>query len=386
MREFKKATIYDVARRAGVSATTVSLLLKGKRDVCSAETARRIRAAISALGYAPGPAIRGGRERETRTLGVCVGLPHQRDSLRRNVFAEQVWRGILQVADDTGYALTHYPREVRDSADATSFLDGRIDGLILAPAYQDPRPERLARAGLPLVLVGNTAAVGEGCGTAYVLEGDVVDLSLSHLWEQGHRRIAHVAGPVESLVAADATERGEDRPDNSAAVGGDSEGVEELPPLVYVPSEAAIQRRERYIRWMQVRGAFDARLMAEAGGWQIRSEDARALVERWRRMDQPPTAAFCANDGIALVLIAAITASGGHVPDTLSVVGVDDTPAALLSDPPLTSVVLPGEEVGAEATRCLLHRMSGAPAEQCRAGVPVTRLAVRQSTAYALGK
>jgi LacI family transcriptional regulator len=369
VREFRKATIYDVAARAGVSVTTVSLLLKGKREVCSAETARRIRDAITALGYAPGPAIRSIRERESRTIGVCVGLPHQKEPLRRNVVAEQIWRGLVQVADEQGYALRHYPREIRDSPDPSPFLDGRVDGVIMAPAYQDPRPERLVRAGLPTVLIGSAADVCEGCGTAYGLEGDIVDLALSHLWDLGHRRIAHVAGPTEAVAPAALPKEG-DPADEEAPP----------PPLSYVPSEAAIQRRERYARWMLARNAFDARLVAEAGAWHLTAEDAHAVVAAWREMADPPTAVFCANDGIALPVIEAVRAAGG-VPGDLSVVGVDDTLAGLIAAPPLTSVCIPGEEVGAEAARCLLRRMGGAPAEECRVGVPATRIAVRKSTA-----
>jgi DNA-binding LacI/PurR family transcriptional regulator len=169
MRQFRKATIKEVAARSGVSTTTVSDFLSGRKNACSPETAERIRQAVSALHYTPSSLTRGLRHRTTTTIGVCLLNPLDPDIAFGFFFLERLWRGIMKQADDENYSLLHYPHSVRDSTSCAAFLDGRIDGLLLH-AHDNARAVPLAAAGMPTVLLTRSLQLPEGCGAVWADE------------------------------------------------------------------------------------------------------------------------------------------------------------------------------------------------------------------------
>lgn len=351
MRTFRKATIKDVAQHAGVSTTTVSVFVSGREDVCSPETAERIRTAIAALHYTPSSLTGGLRRQATSTIGVCIHSPFDVDVAYGTLFFEKLWRGITREADREDYALLHYPAAVREGESSDAFLDGRVGGMLFH-SHDNARPARVAAAGMPAVLLTRSLDLPEGCGAAYADEAQTADLALSHLWDLGHRRIAHVAGPVELQL---------------------------VDPQQEQPDDIALRRRDGYVAWMQAHSAYDPDLIAVAGGWK--GNRVPEIVAAWTRLPEPPTAAFCANDALALAVIAAARRRGWRVPEDLSVVGVDNSPAACESDIPLTSVEAPVEAVGREGMRALFRSMRGAPLEECRIALPVSDIVVRSSTA-----
>jgi len=120
-------------------------------------------------------------------------------------FYERLWRGIVAEADRIDYSLLHFPASVRKGASTDAFLDGRIDGILYhANTHTDPneRPARLASAGLPTVLLTRSRDLPDGCGTVYIDENSTANLAMEHLWDLGHRRIAHIAG---RMIEEDAT-------------------------------------------------------------------------------------------------------------------------------------------------------------------------------------
>lgn len=354
-RRFCKATITEVAARAGVSAATVSRLLGGHSDVCSPETARRVREAAAVLHYTPGAVARGSRERETRTIGVCMQLPL--DDLTpdfENFYAERLTRGINMAAASLQYSLLFYSQEVRVGSSCAPFLDGRVDGLLYHVGNKTTRPRQTAAAGLPSVVLALSRDLAPGCGAAYADERDTANLALGHLWGLGHRRIAHLAGPVTDHPHGNLRQKAHD---------------------------SAIGRQESVVRWLSARGAHDPALISAEHSWREAEPQVRRTWEAWRAASAPPTAVFCANDHLARTLIAAAQASGWHVPRDLSVVGVDNQIMPDGGGPPLTTVDVPVREVGKVAVRALLRLMAGEPAEDCRVAVPVTNLVVRATTA-----
>lgn len=355
-RRFRKATISDVALRAGVSITTVSHFVNKRGGACSPDTAERIHDAIAALHYTPAPGTRGRSQRATRTIGVCMNTPLDAPEGRPAPFLERLWRGIIGEADAQDYRLLHYPESVRNSPLHDAFLDGSVDGVLFSGKGGDTRPEKLADAGLPTITLMRPIDVPAGCGTVYADEENAVDLALSHLWGLGHRRIAHLTGPLP-LDAGEKQHR-----DSSAS---------------------ALRRREAFKDWLRARNTLDEALIMPGVSWFRAGGDkaARDAVATWRALPKPPTAVFCANDHLALLVITAARAAGWRVPDDFSVVGVNNLPFAENADPPLTSVVVPFAEVGREAVRGLVRLMNGAAAEDVRVAVPVTELAVRHSTA-----
>ncbi|MES2463840.1 MAG: LacI family DNA-binding transcriptional regulator [Armatimonadota bacterium] len=348
MQRFRKATISDVAEKAGVSITTVSRFVSGRENVCSTETAKRIRTAISDLHYTPSSMVSSTVGRATRTLGVCMYSHLDVNVSYGGFFFEGLWRGVLAEASETNYALLHYPGAVHGSTSTDPFLDGRVDGLLYHPpgslrspdAPPDNRPARLAAAGMPTVVLTRSLNLPDACGAAYADESGTVDLALSHLWERGHRRIAHVAGPTG------------------------------------LGSDIAIGRLNAYRAWMRERGVYDPALEGQMPGWRADGHVAE-IVAAWHSSALRPTAVFAANDALALAVIAAARDLGWDVPGELSVVGVDNTQGAAAVG--LTSVEPPMEEVGRAAVRALLSLVQGAPVAPTRIAVPVTRIVFRDS-------
>jgi LacI family transcriptional regulator len=353
MRQFRKATIKDVAARSGVSTTTVSNYVSGNVNVCSQETAARIREAIAALQYVPSSLTRGLRQRAGKTIGVCLPNPLDPDVSFGFSFLERIWRGIVRAADRADYALLHYPVSVRESGSAGAFLDGRVDGILLS-GQDNARAEQLAAAGMPTILITQSSDIPESCGAVWANEADTLELALDHLWKQGHRRIACLAGPVGCLA------------------GVDHAGCRPA-------ADIAVRRLEAYITWMQARAAYSPSLVAFAQAWS--APQAGEYLSAWRAQPDAPTAVVCTNDAQALDLIKAAQLCGLSVPGNLSVIGVDNSPEAHNAHPGLTSVEVPLEAIGSEAVQALLRLLAGAPVEQCRVAIPVTELRMRGSVA-----
>ena len=391
-RKYLKATIQDVADRAGVSRTTVSHFVSGNKRACSPETAKRIRSAIEALHYAP--AVRGARHQPTKAIGVCVESAANFDewSDQRYSYMERVWSAIIREADVAGYTLLQYPAGVRYGKSADTFLNGSIDGLLIGTRRDDERLRALVSAGLPTVLLNRHIALPPGFGAVCMEERNTIDLALSHLWGLGHRRIAHLAGPValpwKSYVAPQGL------PDPSQALprsAGNSRDV--------TPSDTAARRCDAYIAWMSAREAYDPFLLGFAQSWLVANpylatepgitENIEGIIASWLGSDDPPGAVLCANDELAFAVIRVAKRCGARVPEDLSVVGVDNRFAAADNDPPLTSVDIPAEHLARAAMRLLFRLLQGgdaaigAAAEQI-VTVPVTQLVVRHSTAAPL--
>lgn len=352
-RAYRKSSIKDVARLAGVSTTTVSYLMNGREDVCAPETAARIRTAITELQYTPNSLTRGLRQGATRTIGVCLYSPLDPEIRFGNLFFEQLWRGIVRETDVIDHSLLHYPLSVREGSHSDGFLDGRVDGLLFH-GLDDARAEKVIRAGLPAVVLTRSVDLPDGCGTVYADEGQTIALALDHLFALGHRRIAHLAGPVVPNPDVD--------------------------PIQKKADHIALARLSAYSSQMRQAGHYDPRLVGYADSWRDAAHKVGKIVAAWRALPDPPTAVVCANDALAAAVVAAASTIGLSVPEALSVVGIDDSPEARNAAVPLTTVSVPIEEIGREAVRCLLRRMNGEPAEACRVALPVTDIVIRNST------
>jgi LacI family transcriptional regulator len=360
-RRFRKASIKDVARHAGVSTTTVSVFVSGRESVCSPETAERIRAAVAALHYTPSSLISGAQKKMTRTVGVCMLSPLDPEMLYGSLFFERLWRGITSQADVEDYSILHYPASVREASDerVDAFLDGRVDG-VLFHSHENVRPTRVAAAGMPTVLLTRSLSLPEGAGAVYADETQTMDIALSHLWDQGHRRIAHIAGPV----------------------GHESQ----TPPSgqgFLLADDVAVQRLRAYQEWMRTHNVYDPGLLFFADSW--RGDAGDSAVQVWRQMRDRPTAVLCANDALAVTVIGEASRHGWRIPGDLSVIGIDNTADGVSSIPPLTTVEIGLEQIGRESMQCLLRLMAGAPLEACRVGLPVASLVSRETVATARG-
>ncbi|MDR3708075.1 MAG: LacI family DNA-binding transcriptional regulator [Capsulimonadaceae bacterium] len=349
---FGKATLKDVAAMAGVSVTTVSHLMTGRAGVCSDQTAERIRSVVRELKYVPNGPARELNRGSTRTIGVCMTSPWELSHNIEGSFAQRLMSGVTHVADEQGYLLLQYPLEVRLGRQMEPLLNSRADGLILSSCPTDPRAQMIADVAIPLVLVVQFTNVPDGVGCVYADEQETVAVALDYLWSLGHRRIAHLAGPVEEVIGDD------DWPRRA--------------------TDSAVWRRKAYIEWMGERGIFDPRLIAYGQTWE--GIDVPETTRALREMPDPPTALFCASDPLALKVIEAAHEMGWEIPGKLSVVGVDNAFVSALSHPALTTIELPIRNVGAEAMRLLLRIVHNDPISEYRVKLTGSKLIQRAST------
>lgn len=332
MSASEPATIYDVARMAGVSSSTVSHVLNGTRNV-SAATRQRVEEAIAALSYRPNDTARMLRDGRAKLIGLV--LPDI-----SNTFFADLARSLEMLAYEHGARLvtcnSDYDRE-REWAYIDDLVRRRVDGIIIAPTMTDDAFEGgLRRTGLPVVLIdrmsGHSALPCVGIDNAAAAA-----LAARHLYDFGHRRIGCVSALPGQAESVDQRTRG---------------FVDALARLGVPLPDSAIAYGE-----LRIPGGMEA---------------ASRLLTTFPDL----TALFCANDPMAVGAVRAATAAGRSVPDDLSIIGFDDSLEAKVSVPPLTTVAQPIEELAARAMDLL--RSNGDGAQQIRLSA---KLVVRQSAA-----
>ncbi len=193
-----RATIEDVARRAGVTKSTVSHALSGKRPV-SPETRRRIDDAIAALGYRPNPVAQRLAAGRSGAIGFVYPLTARGGGPESSVLA-----AASEAVGEAGFAFVLFARAAADPGEVQPFLEsGLLDGVVVGQVQlHDERVWALREAGVPFVMMGRTA---DNSGLSFV---DVdVDAALEecveHLVSQGHRQLAFLhAGPQAGADAS----------------------------------------------------------------------------------------------------------------------------------------------------------------------------------------
>jgi DNA-binding LacI/PurR family transcriptional regulator len=317
-----RVTSIDVARRAGVSQSTVSLVLSGKgAGRISSRTEEAVRRAAEELGYRTNVAARALRTGSARTVGLVV--PDI-----TNPFFGGVLRGAQEAAWREGYAVVLVDAANSREWELASLAALRaltVDGYLFFEV--DPLPGEPLRAvsvdtispGMPVVRLD-----AEGGSRA----------AIQHLLDLGHRRIGHVASEVD-------TDTFRLRLDAMTELLGDIGDLRVLTPISIDGARAA----------------------------------AGPLLDRADR----PTAIFADDDVVAAGIYLAARDRSIAIPGELSVVGFDDLDIARVLDPPLTTVAADAEALGAAAFDALLVMLTGGTPDAERV-MPV-ELVVRGSTA-----
>ena len=318
-----RPTIRDVAERAGVSKSLVSLVLQGSPKV-SPDRRAAVDRAITELGYRPNVAARTLREGRSRAIGV---LAHD---VRHPWFADLL-DGLVSVLEADGRHLVlsgsgRLDRSMGDSA-LRGFLALEADGFILAGTQANSPVIAEIAASAPTVTVGWRDI--DLPRVDIVANDDLLGATLAtrHLIELGHRRIAHISGRVS----------------------GTSNVIGQL-------------RQQGYEDTMRAHGLGEY-IRVEAGDF---TEDAgyRATV-RLLSSDHPPTAIFAVDDLTCLSAQSAAAEMNVEMPGRLSLVGYDNSYLARLRSIWLTSIDSAVSETGRVAARTLLARIAdpGRPAE-----------------------
>lgn len=331
-----RITIRDVARRAGVSAMTVSRVLNRQPRV-SEEARLRVEKAVAELGYVPPAAAR----RTAKTIGVVV--PDI-----ANPFFTLVVRGAEDVAWSNGLhvVLCNTQGDLeRERGHLDDLLAFRVDGVLIAPVSDRsaPRLRELRRRGVPFVLVDRSVRGFSGD----LVQGDSTAGAralVEHLIERGHRRIAMIAEPTDVSTSRD-------------RVLGYREALE---------------------------GAgIDIRLELVADSGAIDPESARETARRFLDLPEPPTAFFAVNNVAAIGVAEAARERGLSIPADIALVCFDDVGQASRLDPFLTVFAQPAETFGTIGMQLLLDRFAGRASERGRVVVLPGELVARASSAGA---
>ncbi|MFB7590684.1 LacI family DNA-binding transcriptional regulator [Streptomyces sp. NPDC056169] len=307
-----RPTSRDVAREAGVSQATVSLVLGDKwRGRVSERTADAVREAARSLGYRPNLAARNLRLGHTRTALLVVPA-------LTNEFFARVYTGAATVAARHGFGVVLYPSPdgVGPARDPFASARAALDGIIASSMASDAL-KAFRGTDLPLVMLDSDPA---DTGAAAHVNLDIADgmrQVTGHLLALGHRRFVHLASAVPSWTFDV----------RAAALGEALAGVSVR--TVRAP--------------LDVHGAMAA--------------TERALAAPGPR----PTALVCDDDILAAGACKALRRLGLRVPEDVSVTGFDDLALATAVEPELTTVSLPAERIGEQGMAALLAVLAGEP-------------------------
>jgi LacI family repressor for deo operon, udp, cdd, tsx, nupC, and nupG len=298
---------------AGVSVATASRALSNP-DLVADSTRRAVRDAANSCGYKVNLVARSLRIQRTNTLLVlqpCIDNP----------FYPALLRSIEETSLSFGYSVmvgfTNKSEKYRE-AYADLLSNGRVDGVIIidggtgVEGFTGPRPEVPAVQVLDVIYGGSVPAVR-------VDDQHVADIAVQHLASLGHRRIAHISGPDNSLPSSD--------------------------------------RQKGFLAAMAKLGlSVDVDLVRSGHN---RRDGAAEAMKHFLSLPKPPTAVFSASDCMACAAMDVCRDRGIHVPGDISFVGADDTADGQCAFPALTTVHVPRGEIGARAAENLIGLIRG---------------------------
>jgi LacI family transcriptional regulator len=334
-----RTTIKDIAKKTGLSITTVSLVLNHKGDKFPAETKKVVFDAAEALNYRPNQLAIGLLTRQTRTIGLIIPDIS-------NVFFSELAKGIEDRSRQDNYTIVlcnSNDEYLLERQSINILADRNIDGIIMVMSAESFGPKNkeclatLRALGIPVLLVDCFNNAGDfSTMTIDNLKGSC--LAVQHLLDLGHRRIGCITGPQGIKT-------------NRDRLAGYTKTLKRAnlkpnPALVY-------------------EGDFRYH-----GGY----EGALHLLK------QKPTAIFCHNDMMAIGAVKAVKDQGLRVPGDISLIGFDDIFFSQYMDVPLSTVAQPVYHMGEEAALVLLEELADENKPKRRL-MYSPRLIIRQSTA-----
>ncbi|QJC51093.1 LacI family transcriptional regulator [Paenibacillus albicereus] len=332
-------TIIDVAKKAGVSPSTVSRVISGSTRI-SAATTEKVKAVMEELGYHPNLMAKNLVSRTTMTIGLL--LPRNADEAFLDLFFSEVTRGILSQATRAGYdLLLKTGKSEQEELEAVTRLakGRRVDGIILLQSRRDDTVIRyLLQEKFPFVLIGRDPERPDILSVDNDNVQGAYDVT-RHLLELGHRRIGYAGGPLELVVSSD-------RYEGYRRALAES-GIEPDP------------------RWV-----FGADLIRQ---------DSTAAVRALMEQPERPTALVVMDDLLAFSLLGSLSELGWSVPGDMAVFGFNDNPMSPVSTPPVSSVDIGVYQLGLQAAGLLLKSIKNEEIAERRVIVP-HRLLPRESS------
>jgi DNA-binding LacI/PurR family transcriptional regulator len=329
--------IGEVARRSGVSRSTVSYALSGKRTVSEA-TRRRIQEVIDELGYRPNATARALKEGRTRTIGLVIPPAGGRLTLMQLDFVGAVMEAAARADLDV---LLSPSGDDHEHSFERLVSGRRVDGVLLMEIrLQDPRVDRLRQVGLPFVTIGRTGRP-DGMDWVDIDSATLISRCVDHLADLGHRNIALVNRSADMVTSG------------------------------YGPAHRA---REGFAEATARRGVesveFHCGDSAQAG---------ETCVEQILRSHPQTTAIATINEAALPGIQRALERAGMTIPSRFSVTGTVARHWAEQFHPQLTAADVPAFDMGAAAVRFLTERIAD-PTAQPRQQLFAPPISLRNST------
>ena len=317
-------TIKDVARLAGVSPATVSIVLNGKGKV-SEETQKKVEEAAQKLGYRPNIVARSLVRGKTNTILLCAFIKEQEklsafygeliNRLLTSISAEEYYLQIVV----KGEFFNGHPLDKREAL--LNIARNRLfEGLVILSHWPIHYSEvsDLVKENFPFVIV-NQKVEGKGVSYVDIDHYDGAQKAVKYLIDKGHKRIAHLRGPREHRHA-----------------------------------------EERYRAYVDTLLDFNIPLKKEyVVEGNFRRISGREAMEKLLQVSPLPSAVFAANDKMAIGALQVAKKRSISVPQDLTIIGFDGIEAVKYTDPPLPTVEQPLGELGKVAAEILAERIRG---------------------------
>lgn len=331
------ATIKDIAKRLNISISTVSYALNNGPRPVPEHVRERVLEVAKELDYRPNRIARLLNARRAFSIGIVPAKP-DKDAFLSPHF-QQLLNGMMNVLEDTKYAASVFAHHsaVNETEFIDSLTDGRVDALLFSGDLAlEPIREAVTKRGLPSIALG---ADVRGDGPVFNADNYCgVQQALLHLKSMGHRRIAYLGGPEDTVDGRDRNQ--------SFHTLREQLGLDMDPALI--------------------------------GSGKFVVPDGEEFAAQLLKLAKRPTAIFCANDEMAIGVCKAAYRAGLSIPRDWSVVGFDDYSHSWTVTPSLTTVHQPVAEMSAEATRALIAWIESDTAPESR--VFPTSLVIRESS------
>lgn len=337
-------TIHDIAKKLGISASTVSRALNNN-PLISKATQKKINETAAKMGYRPNTMAANLRTRKTNTIGVIVPL------INRHFFSSVI-SGIEDVAYNCGFAVTI--TQSNDSFEkeekiAQTLYSNRVDGVIVSIGMETTKFDHLkhfSERNIPLVFFDRVVDEIE----AHKISVDDFNggfKATQHLIEQGAKNIAHIGGPLNLNIYR--------------------------------------KRLDGFCAAMKKAGLeVDLQMLLHNS---LTPTDGTNAIKKLLKNPQKPDAIFCANDTTALSVIIYLVENGIKVPEDIMVVGFSNEPFSEVVTPSISTIGQPGFEMGQKAAELIIEqiKLKSQPSHFQNIIMP-TELIIRQSSLKKDGK
>ncbi|MDD9149495.1 MULTISPECIES: catabolite control protein A [unclassified Sporolactobacillus] len=320
------ATIYDVAREAGVSMATVSRVVNGNPNV-KPTTRKKVSEAIKRLGYRPNAVARGLASKKTTTVGVIIPDIS-------SVFFSELARGIEDIATMYKYNIIlcnsdqNKDKEIRL---IQTLLGKQVDGIVfMGGKIAAEHIEEFKHSSAPVVLAA-TVDEGNQIPSVNIDYEQAVFEAVSHLIESGHREIGFINGPID------------------------------------VPINGKY-KLNGYKRALAEHGIPFNETLLSVGDYTY--ESGKEATEQFLKQEVKPTAIFVDSDEMAIGSIHEIQDEGKEVPDDIEVISSENTRLVQMVRPTLSSIAEPTYDIGAVAMRLLTKIMNNEKVESSTVVLP----------------